>query len=312
MKRDLLIALVVVAAIAGLSYGIAAMRPPLKATPSQPFSAATGATGKETIVMRVNGEAVTDREFAVFGASLPQQAQMYLQSVEGRKLIAEQYARMKVLEQEGKRLGADDDPEVTAKMKFGRTNVAVEYAIRKLGEKTPDTALRAEYDKTKGEYDTADLSHIVIAYQGSAIPSRSKTPPTRDQALDAARQIEARLRAGVPFEQLAAAVSDDTQSAQSGGHLGPIPIAQLPPELQAPVSKLKSGEMSGPVVTQYGVHIFKVSARRTQAFDEVKPMLQQKLQQATVKNEVDRLEKSAKIEYDTKFFPPAPKAKTSS
>jgi hypothetical protein len=307
MKRDLTIGAIAIVLTAGICYGIAAMRPSLKATLPQPFSEHTGATttgpNAETIVMRVNGEPVTDREFAVFGASLPQQAQMYLQSAEGRRIVAEQYARMKVLEQEGKRLGADDDPEVAAKMKFGRTNVAVEYAIGKLGAQTPDATLRAEYDKNKKEFDTADLSHIVIGYQGSKIPSRNKNVPTREQAVALAKQVEDKLRGGAPFEQLAAAVSDDTQSAGSGGRLGMVPVSQLPPELQAAVSPLKAGQISGPVVSQFGVHIFKVNDRKTQSYEEVKPMLQQRLQQTTVKDAVDRLAKAAKIEYDPKFFP---------
>ena len=111
MKRDLLIAVIVILAIAALSYGLWSMHGTWQPTLSHPFNTGTGpAPGKsaeaDTVVMRVNGEPVTEREFAMFGASLPQQAQMYMQTAEGRKLVAQQYARMKILEQEGKRLGA--------------------------------------------------------------------------------------------------------------------------------------------------------------------------------------------------------------
>jgi parvulin-like peptidyl-prolyl isomerase len=312
MKRDLLIAVIVVLAVAALSYGLWSMhRGTWNPTLSHPFNTASGpasgkSTGPDTVVMHVNGEPVTEREFAMFGASLPQQAQMYMQTAEGRKLIAQQYARMKVLEQEGKRLGSDDDAEVAAKMRFGRTNVAVEYAVKKLGEKTTDQTLKAEYEKNKKDFETVDLSHIVIGYQGSQIPSKSKTPPTREQALKIAQQILERLRSGGPFEQAAEAVSDDQQSAQNGGRIGPVQIAQLPPEIQAVVAKLKPGEISAPVATAFGVHIFKLDDRRAPSFDEVKPTLQQRVAQTTVQKEVERLEKGSKIDYDPKFFPPAP------
>ena len=314
MKRDLGIAVIVILAVAALSYGLWAMHAGTwRPTLSHPFNTATGAApGKsepETVVMRVNGEPVTEREFAMFGASLPQQAQMYMQSAEGRKLVAQQYARMKILEQEAKRLGADDDAEVAAKMRFGRTNVAVEYAIKKLGEKTNDQTLKAEYEKNKRDFETVDLSHIVIGYQGSQIPSKSKTPPTREQAIKYAQQILARLRGGAPFDQTATALSEDQQSAQNGGRIGPVPIGQLPPDIQAVVAKMKPGEISEPVATQFGVHIFKLNDRRSPSFDEVKSVLQQRTAQTTVQHEVERLEKTAKVDYDPKFFPPSPAAK---
>ena len=314
MKRDLLIAVIVILAIAALSYGLWSMHGTWQPTLSHPFNTGTGpAPGKsaeaDTVVMRVNGEPVTEREFAMFGASLPQQAQMYMQSTEGRKLVAQQYARMKVLEQEGKRLGADDDAEVAAKMRFGRTNVAVEYAIKKLGEKTKDQTLKAEYEKNKRDFETVDLSHIVIGYQGSQIPSKSKTPPTREQAIKYAQQILARLRGGAPFDQIATALSEDQQSAQNGGRIGPVPIGQLPPDIQAVVAKMKPGEISEPVATQFGVHIFKLNDRRSPSFEEVKSVLQQRTAQTTVQHEVERLEKTAKVDYDPKFFPTPPAAK---
>jgi parvulin-like peptidyl-prolyl isomerase len=88
-----------------------------------------------------------------------------------------------------------------------------------------------------------------------------------------------------------------------------IPVNQLPPELQAPVSKLKAGEISLPILSQYGVHIFRVNSRQVQSFEQVKPMLQQRAQKTTVKDAVDRLEKGARVDYDPKFFPPEAKSK---
>jgi hypothetical protein len=309
MKRDILIAILAILLIAGISYGLSTMRPDVQLTPSHPFSAMSSgpAAGDDKVIMHINGEPVTEREFAVFTASLPPQAQSYLGTADGKKLIAEQYVRMKVLEQEGRRLGAESDPEVAAKMKFGKLNVGVEYALKKLST-GDEKSLRAEYEKTRGSLDSVDLSHIVLGFQGSAIPSRRQPVPTREQAVGGAREIIAKLREGAPFDQVAAAVSDDTQSAQAGGRLGLVPLAQLPPELQAPIAKLKPNEISEPVVSQFGVHIFRVAARRTQTFEEAKAEIQQRTQQGVVRGAVDRLQKAAKVEYDPKFFPPTSRA----
>src|SRR5204863_734706 len=107
-----------------------------------------------------------------------------------------------VLEQEGKRLGADEDPEAKAKIDFGKTNATVEFAIRKLSAQPNDKQLRDEYAKSQGQMDTVDLSHIVIAYQGSQIPPRHPPGPTREAAMKIAEDLEAKIRAGEPFEKL--------------------------------------------------------------------------------------------------------------
>jgi hypothetical protein len=314
VKRDLLVAIVAIIVVAGLCYGLASMRPQLAPTPSHPFSLATGETpapvGNENVIMRVNGEPVTEREFAIFTSSLPQQAQMVLDNPNGRRVLAEQYVRMKVLEQEGRRLGAEEDPDVAAKMRFGKTNVAVEYAIRKLGSLQDERLLQQEYEKSKADFAVVDLSHIAIGYEGSQMPSRHQPPPSRDVALKMANEMAARLRSGEPFERMAGMFSDDQSSAQVGGRLGMVPIAQLPPEIQRAVATLEPGQVSAPVVSQFAVHIFRVNARHTQAFNEVKPALQQRAQQTIVQSAVDKLAKDAKVEYDDKFFPPKPKGKT--
>src|ERR1051326_2833273 len=314
MKRDLFLAAIAVIVIAGLCFGLNAMRVPAAPTPSHPFSLETGETpavgGSENVIMRVNGEPVTEREFAIFTESLPQQAQMILQNPNARRLVAEQYVKMKVLEQEGRRLGADQDPDVAAKMRFGKTNVAVEYAIRKLGAMQDEKALQQEYEKSKADFAVVDLSHIAIGYEGSTIPSRHQPPPPRDVAMKMANELAARLRAGEPFEKVAGMFSDDQSSAQVGGRLGMVPVAPLPAEIQRAIAGLQPGQVSDPVVSQFGVHIFRVNARHTQSFNEVKPVLQQRAQQKVAEPAVDKLAKDAKVEYDKKFVPTQPKGKT--
>lgn len=310
VKRDLLLVLIAIVVIGALCFGLASMRPSLAPTPSHPFSVTTGETpavkGSETVIMRVNGEPVTEREFDVFTASLPQQAQLILQNPNARRVLAEQYVKMKVLEQEARKLGSESDPDVAAKMRFGKTNVADEYAVRKLASQPPsDQMLQQEYEKSKGEFAVVDLSHIAVGYQGSKIPSRSQPAPTPEVAAKMASEMAARVRSGEPFEKIAGMFSDDQSSAQVGGRLGLVPVAQLPPEIQRAIANLAPGQMSGPVVSQFAVHIFRVNARRTQSFAEVKPMLQQRMAQTVVENAIDNLAKSAKVEYDDKFFPPA-------
>jgi parvulin-like peptidyl-prolyl isomerase len=89
----------------------------------------------------------------------------------------------------------------------------------------------------------------------------------------------------------------------------------LPPELDAQIFSANKGDVTPPTVTQYGIHIFKVHGRKTQAIDEVKAGITQRVRQEKLRDRVETLRKSAKVEFDPAFFPstkkPAPAKKPS-
>lgn len=67
---------------------------------------------------------------------------------------------------------------------------------------------------------------------------------------------------GESFSKLAALYSDDIQSAKKGGDLGFITRAELVPEFAAAGFKLKNGEISRIVETEYGFHIIQCVERK--------------------------------------------------
>lgn len=302
MRKDILSAVIAVAIVLGICFVLGTrveyVPPPIQAAAAGPKASVEPGN----VVMRVNGEPITDREFALFVQSLPEQVQAYAANATGRRAIANQMVKLKVLEQEARKLGAEHDPDVVSKMEFGRTNVFVEYALQKIAQSTPEAELRAEYEKNKASFSVTQLSHILIAVKGGAIPPRAGDALTPDQAMQKANAVEAELKKGAPFEQLVSQVSDDQSTVATGGKLGALPRGALPPELQAAVDKLKPGEVSPPVRSQFGIHIFRVDGREPQKFEEVKALLQRQSQQGVVTRAVDRLQKSAKVELDPKFF----------
>jgi peptidyl-prolyl cis-trans isomerase C len=314
MIRDLTIALVVILAIGALCFGAVKMHPLTPPQPSPvvapglgmsggPASAApAGVASNSPVIMRVNGEPVTENEFQLFLSTLPENIRNMANQSEPRKRIAEQFVRMKVLEQEGRKLGADKDPDVASKMEFGHTNVVVEYALKKIAPMPAEPQLRAEYEKNKGQFETAELSHILVAVQGGQIPPRNGQPLPPEIAMQKANAIEAKLRGGALFGPTAAEVSDDQATAVQGGKLGEVQPGMLPPELQAVVDHLKPGEISQPVRSQFGIHIFRVDDRRAAPYEQVRPTIIRKLQQDMVTAAVDRLQKTARIELDPKYF----------
>jgi peptidyl-prolyl cis-trans isomerase C len=305
VKKDIVIAVVAVVIVAALAFGLAALRPSSPATPSQPHEASESAGVKEgTVVMSVNGEPITDREFNLFILSAPEEARPFYGTPAGRRALADELVKLKVLEQEAKRLGVTDDPEVKSQIAMAVSQITAGRALEKLADAKSEERIRAEYEKEKA--NAVALRHILVAYQGGQVPAREGAQPLSESAaMQKAKSIEAKLRAGADFAQTARAESDDTQSGAQGGSLGPARPDLLPPDIAGVVTKLKPGEMSAPVKTQFGIHIFKVEQP---SLEDLRPALRQKVRQQAAEEEVKRLQDSAKVDLDEKFFPPAPAA----
>jgi peptidyl-prolyl cis-trans isomerase C len=313
VKKDIVVAAVAVVIVLALAFGLSQFRGNFPGTPSRPFSGddtsadASNATGSGKVIMKVNGEPITDREFAMFIKGVPEQQRAFYTSPAGRRALADELVKLKVLEQEAKRLGVTEDAEVRQQIAIARSQIIAAKALEKLANAKVEEKIKAEYAKEKGT--SVSLRHIVIAYAGGAVPARGgKQAPSADAAMQRAQAISARLRGGADFALTAQKESDDEQSAPNGGLLGPAKPDMLPPEVAAVVTKLKPGQMSDPVKTQFGVHIFKVEEP---SLEELEPALRQRVRQQTAESELKRLQGTAKVDYDKQFFPDQPNAAAS-
>jgi peptidyl-prolyl cis-trans isomerase SurA len=93
-------------------------------------------------------------------------------------------------------------------------------------------------------------------------------PVTADSATSAKGRAEVlaarkRIEAGEKFAKVAAEVSDDPNSARSGGDLGFFAQGSMEPAIDAASFTLKVGKLSEPVLTPYGWHILEVMERDT-------------------------------------------------
>lgn len=308
MKRDLLTAVAVLLVIVVICFGLGAMRPAFPATESHPFSMTeAGAVAEpKNVVMRVNGQPVSEDEFNQFIAAAPEQYRQYAAMPAARRAVAEQLVKMKVLEQEGKRLGVDADPLVSAQLAMDRTNIVANYALQKVVPPPSAAALRAEYEKQKQRFSALPLSHILISCEASPIPPRSGRKISCDEAGRKALALAGAIKSGTRFQDIARSESDDTASAANGGMIGNVTRGQLPPDVERTVFALQPGQVSMPVRTQYGVHIFEAGAPAAQTLEEVKPALEQSMRQRQVEEKLNAMRKAAKVDYDPKFFGPPP------
>jgi hypothetical protein len=177
--------------------------------------------------------------------------------------------------------------------------ITASRALEKLVKARIDARLQSEFEKQKTS--AILLRHILVAVQGGQVPPRNGNPLAPDAAMAKARAIAQRIRGGAKFEDVARAESDDLLTAARGGSIGATPLEALPPEIASAVSKLKPGEISDPVRTQFGVHIFSVSQP---TLDDLRPMLTQAIQREAAEEAVGQLQRNAKVDLDPEFFPP--------
>ena len=100
---------------------------------------------------------------------------------------------------------------------------------------------------------------------GAPTPAPTPTPlpeRTEDQALASIDEIQSKLVNGGDFGELAKEYSDDTGSAAQGGDLGWIGRNEgLDTTFENAAFALEVGQVSGPVKTQFGFHLIKVTAK---------------------------------------------------
>jgi peptidyl-prolyl cis-trans isomerase C len=149
--------------------------------------------------------------------------------------------------------------------------------------------------------DVIRSSHILILVPEGATEEQRATSEARAAAL------AERAKKGEDFAKLAKENSMD-DSASQGGDIGLTKRGDLASEYEQAADKLKVGDVSGVVKTQFGYHIIKLTDRKlagTATLDEVKTELTQYLkdqkEQAEVEKLVKTLQSAAKIEVLIKY-----------
>jgi peptidyl-prolyl cis-trans isomerase C len=237
----------------------------------------------DPVIARVNGIDIHQSDLAVadeevgsgMPAMAPEQKREYLITYLTDVILLAQAA-------EQQKLG--DRPDVKRQLTFARNKVLMEAVLQNAAKAAQtDAEMHKVYDeavKEMGKELEVHARHILV-----------ETEPE-------AKAIEAELKKGADFVQLAKEKSKDPGAA-NGGDLGYFTKDQMVPEFAEAAFKLDKGQISDPVHTQFGWHIIKVEDKRikpTPSFDEVKPQVQNYIAHRAQAQLVDSLRKTAQIE----------------
>jgi peptidyl-prolyl cis-trans isomerase D len=145
--------------------------------------------------------------------------------------------------------------------------------------------LKAEYEKRAKEFSTPEerrASHILLNVdkddKGKAKPDSLATMKAKAEAL--MKQVGSDV---AKFAEVAKTESKDPGSAAQGGDLGFNARGVMVKPFDDAVFSMKAGEVRGPIETDFGVHIIRlteIKAERARPFEEVKVQLENEMKQA--------------------------------
>src|SRR6476659_1553071 len=230
---------------------------------------------------RVRGELVlSPLQDPIVNGSIAAQTsvQRYLALLEQKREVAVAPIAAEPFEKSGKVTDADVkafyDKSPTA---FQTPEVAkVEYLMLNQDAiaaqvKVDPAELKQAYEANAKQYATNEerqASHILIAVKPDA--SDADKAAAKKKAEDLLAKARAKPDS---FAELAKANSQDTGSAAQGGDLGSFARGAMVKPFEDAVFAAKAGDIVGPVQTDFGYHVIKVTGitpSHVQSFDEVK------------------------------------------
>jgi len=331
----LVIALLVIVSACNRSAATAPEGASASAAPATPGPAKPVPAVIPDVVARVNGESVTKAEFEEALAALEQRNQGpvppdqrdrifrgVLDQLVGIKLLSQEAAKRKIavpeadieaqLNQMRQQFPSEDVFNQALKQQnktvdMLKTEARSSMAIQKMLEQTlagkiAVTPQQAQdfYDKNPDQFKRPEqvrASHILITVQqGADVAAKAAAKRKAEGVLK-------QVKAGGDFAALAKDNSQDPGSAVNGGDLGFFQRGQMVPPFDEAAFTMKPGATSDLVETQFGYHIIRVMEKKeagTVTIDEVRPQLEQYLQNANRQREmqafVDGLKAKGKVE----------------
>jgi peptidyl-prolyl cis-trans isomerase C len=191
---------------------------------------------------------------------------------------------MKIVAKAAEAKKIEDRDDFKARLAFTRNRLLMDNLLAAEGKAaTTEEAMKKVYDEAakqiEGEQEV-HARHILVETE------------------DDAKAIEAELKKGADFAELAKKKSKDP-GATDGGDLGFFTKDQMVPEFSAAAFSLEPGKISDPVKTQFGWHVIKVEEKRNRKapdFEQVKGQIETYVTRKAQAEYVAKLRESAKVE----------------
>jgi peptidyl-prolyl cis-trans isomerase C len=254
--------------------------------------ACMAAAQSDPVLAKVNGTEIHQSDLAVAEADIGESLPAEVSPDKRREVLLTYLVNVNLLAQAAEKQKAEQEPNFAKRIAFARKKVLVQTLMEQESKKaTTDAAIKKFYDDKAKPQTEVHARHILVE--------------TEEQAKD----VEAQLKKGADFAELAKKLSKDPGS--DGGDLGYITKEQVVPEFGNVAFSLEKGKISAPVKTQFGWHIIKVEdtrERKPPPLEAVKDQIKAKLTQEATEAMMQKLRADAKIEMTAEATPAAPAA----
>src|SRR3984957_2124761 len=246
------------------------------------------------VLAKVNGAEIRQSDVALAEEELgPSLAQM--DPATKKENVLAFLIDMKIVAKAAEDKKIEDRSDFKARLAFTRNRLLMDNLLAAEGKAaTTDEAMKKVYDEAAKQIEGEQEVH-----------ARHILVETEDEA----KAIEAELKKGADFAELAKKKSKDPGAAD-GGDLGFFTKDQMVPEFSTVAFALEPGKISDPVKSQFGWHVIKVEEKRNRKapdFEQVKPQIETYVTRKAQAEYVAKLRETAKVERMDKPADPAPK-----
>lgn len=240
----------------------------------------------ETILASFREQTITLGEFNQIWEEVPEDYKLQLD----KSLVLDQMISEKLLIQEAKYMGLEEDNDVLEQIKKITEQILVQVLIeREILDKIKvnDEEVLEYYEQNKDGFTEKEQVHLYNILL-----------ETEKEAQDVLEQLEA----GGDFGEIAIEKSAGP-SATQGGDLGYLTRGTIIPEIEEVVFALELEELSEVIKTDFGFHILKITEKKPEtvkALEEVKEDIIQTLlpdkQKEAFENFLEELKSKSEIE----------------
>jgi len=240
----------------------------------------------ETILASFGDQTITLGEFNQIWEEVPEEYKLQLD----KSMVLDQMISEKLLIQESKNIGLEEDNDVLEQIKKMTEQILVQVLIeRKILDKIKvnDEEVSEYYEQNRDNFTEKEQVHLYNILL-----------ETEEEAQNVLEQ----LKAGEDFSEIAIEKSSGP-SATQGGDLGYIAKGTIIPEIEEVVFALEVEELSEAIKTDFGFHILKITDKKPEtvkALEDVKEDILQTLlptkQKEAFENLLEELKSKTEIE----------------
>lgn len=238
---------------------------------------------EDPVVATVNGDPIYQSEVIAAIETLPPQVRQLPQQML-LPAVADQIATGRLIAEQARAQGLNDDPEVEARLQQARTNILQEVWLdRQVQERLTDERIDAAYDawlEQNPPQEQVRARHILVDER------------------ETAEEVITALDAGGDFATLAQEYSTGPSGA-GGGDLGYFGRNEMVAPFAEAAFALEPGSYTDdPVETQFGWHVILVEDTRSAEpppLEQVRQQVQQQAEQQIIRDLVAEVREGAEV-----------------